>query len=61
MVAFVAIGSGKSTSACLYTMYDVYVEIKATELSKYKRVPRRLKKTLDSRVRNRIKELKNEM
>ena len=54
------IGSGKTMTATLNMLYDYYVEMSAHKYFKYKRLPRKLKKSLSINIKNRIRELQNE-
>lgn len=56
MSIIVGVGAGKSELACAMAMYNAYVEMKVYKLSKYKRLPRKLKKSLSDTMKNRIKE-----
>lgn len=53
------IGNGKSTMVMLNILFDLYVEETAIKYSKYRRIPRKIKKRLSTSVRNRMMEIRD--
>lgn len=47
----VVLGTGKTTSMALSTMYDFYIVDKASWLASMKRIPRKLKKEMFKNIR----------